>query len=76
MYAYVNSSGRRRLLPTPNAQAHKSPTTPEGQARRERESSRGHALQDVIGGQLNPTWVEWLIGFPLGWTDLEGSGTP
>lgn len=23
------------------------------------------------GGQLNPTWVEWLMGFPLGWTDLQ-----
>ena len=23
------------------------------------------------GGQLNPTWVEWLIGWPLGWTDLK-----
>jgi len=22
-------------------------------------------------GQLNPTWVEWLMGFPIGWTDLE-----
>jgi len=22
-------------------------------------------------GTLNPTWVEWLIGFPLGWTDLK-----
>jgi hypothetical protein len=22
-------------------------------------------------GQLNPTWVEWLMGFPAGWTDLE-----
>ena len=22
-------------------------------------------------GQLNPTWVEWLMGYPLGWTDLE-----
>jgi len=20
-------------------------------------------------GPLNPTWVEWLMGFPLGWTD-------
>jgi hypothetical protein len=27
-------------------------------------------------GQLNPTWVEWLMGFPLGWTDLEGLETP
>ena len=22
------------------------------------------------GGQLNPTWVEWLMGWPLGWTVL------
>ena len=28
------------------------------------------------GGRLNPTWVEWLMGFPLGWTDLEDSETP
>lgn len=28
------------------------------------------------GGQLNPTWVEWLMGFPIGWTDLEGLETP
>jgi len=23
------------------------------------------------GGQLNPTWVEWLMGWPQGWTDLK-----
>jgi hypothetical protein len=33
-------------------------------------------LCDVVGGQLNPTWAEWLMGFPLGWTDLEPSETP
>ena len=22
-------------------------------------------------GQLNPTWVEWLMGWPLGWTALD-----
>ena len=22
------------------------------------------------GGQLNPDWVEWLMGFPVGWTNL------
>lgn len=27
-------------------------------------------------GKLNPMWVEWLMGFPLGWTDLEDSATP
>lgn len=28
-------------------------------------------MQAGNGGKLNPTWVEWLMGFPLGWTDLE-----
>ena len=23
------------------------------------------------GGQLNPNWVEWLMGWPIGWTSLE-----
>ena len=27
------------------------------------------------GGKLNPTWVEWLMGWPLGWTDLRPLGT-
>ena len=27
-------------------------------------------------GSLNPTWVEWLMGFPTGWTDLDHSETP
>ena len=26
---------------------------------------------DGSNGKLNPTWVEWLMGFPIGWTDLE-----
>lgn len=30
------------------------------------------AAQGQISGQLNPMWVEWLMGFPLGWTDCEG----
>jgi DNA (cytosine-5)-methyltransferase 1 len=29
------------------------------------------AMQAGNGGKLNPTWVEWLMGFPEGWTDLE-----
>lgn len=28
-----------------------------------------------LRGQLNPTWVEWLMGWPLGWTDCESSVT-
>ena len=25
----------------------------------------------ATGGQLNPQWVEWLMGWPIGWTDLQ-----
>lgn len=28
-------------------------------------------MQSGGGGKLNPTWVEWLQGVPIGWTDLE-----
>ena len=24
-----------------------------------------------IGGRLSPIWTEWLMGWPLGWTDLK-----
>ena len=29
-----------------------------------------------VNGALNPTWVEWLMGYPLGWTVLKDSETP
>jgi hypothetical protein len=28
-------------------------------------------LSEQIGGSLNPTWVEWLMHWPLNWTSLE-----
>lgn len=27
------------------------------------------------GGELNPRWVEWLQGWPIGWTDLKPLAT-
>ena len=32
-------------------------------------------LSEQIGGLLNPTWLEWLMGWPIGWTDLKHSAT-
>ena len=30
----------------------------------------GISLTDELGGPSNPTWIEWLMGFPDGWTEL------
>jgi len=32
--------------------------------------------KQMASGQLNPRWVEWLMGYPLGWTALKDSETP
>jgi hypothetical protein len=32
----------------------------------------GENLQTAVQGQLNPAWVECLMGFPAGWTELNG----
>jgi hypothetical protein len=29
--------------------------------------------QQTTSLQLNPSWVEWLMGWPIGWTDCEQS---
>jgi hypothetical protein len=31
----------------------------------------GDNLRTVASGALNPDWVEWLMGWPVGWTSLE-----
>ena len=32
--------------------------------------------QSKIGGQLNPQWVSWLMGYPVDWCDLMGELPP
>jgi hypothetical protein len=34
-----------------------------------------HAVMASDGGHLNPEWVEWLMGWPIGWTDLRPLAT-
>ena len=37
----------------------------------------GEEERKKLGCQsLNPYWVEWLMGYPIGWTDLRDSATP
>jgi len=57
----------------------KYPTTPTADDtghRKKPYAQGGEALSYQVGGQLNPTWVEWLMGFPTGFSDCEDSETP
>jgi hypothetical protein len=40
-------------------------------AQRSPNAQGAEPLVVQVGGALNPTWVEWLMGFPEGWTDLN-----
>ena len=47
------------------------PTMDYGAAKGRGQSSADDRSR--LGGSLNPEWVEWLMGFPDGWTDLGHS---
>ena len=50
---------------------------PDGSERkREDQLARQVYSAGDTSGQLNPEWVEWLMGYPIGWTELKHSETP
>jgi hypothetical protein len=65
---------KKNLWPTPVTRDYKDVGTKEAMTRQlNKRQTPGLALVvgAGIGGKLNPTWVEWLMGWPLGWTDLN-----
>jgi hypothetical protein len=56
------------------AAAAKWPTPKSRDHRTARRKTQMHSpdLNEKVegGGKLSPTWVEWLMGWPLGWTAL------
>jgi hypothetical protein len=61
----VDQVNNPRLWPTPVQRMYKDSGSPSEYARNE------IPLAAQVGGPLNPDWVEWLMGWPLGWTDLK-----
>ena len=76
----VNELGRkvnRSLIPTPKRPSgggQTERTTPGGGIRKTEDWVS--AAEGFNTGSLNPQWVEWLMGFEAGWTDLGHSETP
>ena len=65
---------RSGMWPTPRARDYKDGTSvPPSRIKNPDLATLGQkiAMEDSTGGQLNPTWVEWLMGWPIGWTDLK-----
>ena len=69
-YAVERGATKSNVYATPQARDFRS-----GQTSRWDDQDRSRNLNDQIGGKLNPTWVEWLMNWPLGWTDLKPLAT-
>jgi len=67
--AGLGLSTAAKMWPTPTAGSPKS-----GGTMQEWGGSRNWVRKEqpeLASGQLNPDWVEWLMGWPIGWTDLK-----
>ena len=61
------------MWPTPSANEDAA-GTPDGKMQQmlgNHPGIRGTTQKEWDGGTLNPNWVEWLMGWPIGWTDLN-----
>tara|TARA_Y100001973_G_scaffold47530_1_gene70809 strand:+ start:201 stop:497 length:297 start_codon:yes stop_codon:yes gene_type:complete len=56
-------------LPTPTVQDSKNNGSLSQQKRAAKKKFQ--TLNGVIGGPLNPEFVEWVMGWPIGFSDLE-----
>jgi hypothetical protein len=55
----------KKKFPTPTCHNSKEAAYPAEYRR------RTLSLATYAGGKLNPMWVEWLMGWSIGWTDLK-----
>ena len=71
----VRHNQQMEKIPTSQASDHRdrgNMSNPSIQRRAEKGKQLNLSMvAHPTSGQLNPTWVEWLMGWPLGWTDLK-----
>jgi hypothetical protein len=57
--------------PNKHFKMYSTPVADDTGHRKKRYAQGGTALSMQVGGQLNPMWIEWLMGWPSKWTALE-----
>jgi hypothetical protein len=63
---------REGRLPTPQEFATPTARDWKDNGKSPAELARNsETLASQAGGKLNPNWVEWLMGWPVGWTDCD-----
>ena len=70
----ANLADQVKMWPTPLSNEARA-GTPNGKMQRQlgnHPDIRGTTPEEWKRGSLNPQWVEWLMGYPEGWTDLKG----
>lgn len=55
-----------KMFATPQSRDYRT-----GQKKRWENPDKSRNLNDQMGDQLNPDWVDWLMGLPPGWTDVD-----
>ena len=65
----------REMWATPSEHDYRVPYRKDSQAmkvrRRNGRGAKSDPLNDQVGEPLNADWVEQLIGYPTGWTNLD-----
>jgi hypothetical protein len=66
-----------QIWPTPTARDGRTLKGARDRPNRTGGASLAHTMIEAghTSGHLNPEWVEWLMGFPIGWTDCGPSET-
>jgi hypothetical protein len=71
-------SGLSQKWPTPDASCGQRGTQPNWTPKRKSGHQAQYTINQAVrdmeqnnGGKLNPMWLEWVMGWPLGWTDVK-----
>ena len=69
-----------QTFPTPDASCGQRGTQPHWTPKRKSGHQAQYTINQAVrdldqssGGKLNPVWLEWVMGWPLRWTDLRPS---